>query len=70
MRAAEFTIEGTARGAVTLTLAVPDGFFTARSDGGMTATALMNPEEARQLAHAFHAASEAADRAGPPLYIG
>jgi hypothetical protein len=69
VRGAQFMVERSSRGAVTVTAAVPDGFWAARSDGGMTATALMNPNEARSLAGWLIAAAAAADETGPPLYV-
>ncbi|MEO7556819.1 MAG: hypothetical protein ABIV94_09505 [Acidimicrobiales bacterium] len=68
VRAAAFSIGGSRRGAVSLTLRVPDGSWEAITGGGATATLLLNPNEARGFAAWLDAAATAADGAGPPLY--
>jgi len=56
------------RGAVTLTVTVPEGWQKSISGGGFAATALFDPAEARKLAVILTAAAGAADEIGPPLY--
>jgi hypothetical protein len=56
------------RGAVTLTVAVPEGSEKSVAGGGFAATALLDPAEARTLAAMLTAAADAADEIGPPLY--
>jgi hypothetical protein len=56
------------RGGVTLTVRVPDGFWKAVEGGGMTATLLLNPDEARGFGSWLIEGADAADQAGPPLY--
>ena len=68
MRGAAFPVGGIERGGVCLTLQVPDGLFAAISGGGVSATLLLTPSEARGFAAWLDAAAEAADAVGPPLY--
>jgi hypothetical protein len=68
VRAAAFTIGGTERGGVTLTVQVPDGHWSPVDGGGVNATLLLNPDEARGFAAWLDAAADAADKVGPPLY--
>ena len=68
IKAAAFSVEGSPRGGVTLTIQVPDGSFAPIQGGGMSATLLLNPLEARGFAAWLDAAADAADQAGPPLY--
>ncbi len=53
VRAAQFSIDGVAPRRRTLSLAVPEGVYAERADGGITGPALMNSEEARAVAM-FH----------------
>ena len=68
VRGAAFTVAGAERGGVTLTIQVPDGFWSALERGGANATLLLNPHEARGFAAWLDAAAGAADEVGPPLY--
>ena len=68
IRAAAFPVGDGERGGVTLTVRVPDGFFTLIEGGGASATLLLNPDEARGFAAWLDEAADAADSAGPPLY--
>jgi hypothetical protein len=68
VRAGAFTIAGAERGGVTITVQVPDGFWSALDAGGANATLLLNPDEARRVATWLDAAADAADEVGPPLY--
>ena len=68
VRAAAFPVGGDERGAVTLTVHVPDGFFAAREDGSGSATLLITATEARGFATWLEQAADAADLVGPPLY--
>lgn len=68
IRAAAFPVDDSERTAVTLTVRVPDGFFTMIEGGGATATLLITSNEARGFAAWLRAAADAADAAGPPLY--
>jgi hypothetical protein len=68
IRAAAFTIGDVARGGVTLSVRVPEGFWQAVAGGGMAATLLLNPNEARGFAAWLDDAATAADAVGPPLY--
>ncbi len=68
MRAAAFPVGGDERGAVTLTLHVPDGWFAAHDGGGGSATLLITATEARGFASWLEQAADAADVVGPPLH--
>ncbi|GAB3869404.1 hypothetical protein GCM10028801_46210 [Nocardioides maradonensis] len=68
VRAAAFPVGDGERGGVTFTVRVPDGFFTPIEGGGLSATLLLNPDEARGFAAWLADAADAADTAGPPLY--
>ncbi len=68
IRAAAFPVQGEPHGGVTLTVQVPDGFYGPIDGGGMAATLLLNPMEARGFAAWLDQAADAADQAGPPLY--
>jgi hypothetical protein len=68
VRAAAFTVAGAERGGVTISVQVPDGFWSALGGGGANATLLLNPDEARGFAASLDAAADAADDVGPPLY--
>jgi hypothetical protein len=57
------------RSAVSLTLRVPDGFFNVIEGGGVSATLLITPNEARGFAARLDAVAEAADAAGSPLCV-
>ena len=50
VRAAAFEIGNEARGAVTLTVRVPDGFWAGVEGGGASATLLLDSDEARGFA--------------------
>ena len=43
VRAAAFAVGGGARGGVTLSIVVPEGFGSAQSDGTVSATLLLDP---------------------------
>jgi hypothetical protein len=66
--AAEFSVGGSLRGGVVLAVRVPDGHWKAIEGGGMTASLLLNPDEARGFAAWLDAAATAAEAVGPPLY--
>ncbi len=68
IRAASFSGGGSSKGGVTLTVRVPDGYWQGIDGGGMAATLLLNPNEARGFAEWLDAAAEAAEAVGPPLY--
>jgi hypothetical protein len=55
---------------VTLTTLVPDGFFATVEGGGVSATTLIGPGEARELATLLIDAAARAETLGPPLYGG
>ena len=58
------------RGGVTLTVAVPDGFAETIRGGGSTATLLLDPDEARDLAQWLVESADGAGAAGPGLWSG
>lgn len=61
--------DGESRGAVALTVRVPEGHFQVDSgDGSATATVLVGPGEALGISRWLREAAQAADQAGPPLY--
>ncbi len=66
-RAATFSIDGARRSAVTLTMQVPED-FGASTGGSVSATILLNPDEAETLAAWLREASVAATQAAPPMY--
>jgi hypothetical protein len=66
VRAAAFAIAGSERGAVTFTVQAPS--WEQLEGGGVAATLLLNPDEARGFAAWLDAAAAAADAIGPPLY--
>lgn len=68
VRAAAFEIGKEVRGAVTLTVRVPDGFWASVEGGGASATLVLNSDEARGFAAWLDRAAREADRAGPRLY--
>lgn len=68
VRAAAFAIGDGQRGGVTFTVQVPDGFYAPINGGGMSATLLVTPDEARGFAAWLNDAAAAADQVGPPLY--
>jgi hypothetical protein len=68
VRAAAFQVGGAERGAVTLTVQVPDGFFGPLDGGGASATLLVTADEARRFASWLHQAADEADGVGPALY--
>jgi hypothetical protein len=68
IRAASYSVGGSLRGAVTLSLRVPDGFWEAIEGGGMAATLLLDPDEARGFATWLDRAAAAAVGVGPALY--
>lgn len=68
VRAAAFPVGGLERGGVTLSVQVPAGFWQAMEGGGMAATLLLNPDEARGFSAWLERAAYEADAAGPPLY--
>ena len=68
VRGAAFPAGGIDRGAVTLTVRVPDSFATPIEGGGTAATILLTPNEARGFAAWLDQAAAAADQVGPPLY--
>jgi hypothetical protein len=68
VRAAAYTISAGARGAVTVTVAVPEGYSAPLDSGGASATILLDPEEALGLREWLREASEAASSVGPGLY--
>ena len=68
VRAAAFSVRDADRGGVTLTVQVPQGFWSQLDGGGASATLLLNPDEARGIAAWLDVAADAADEEGPPLY--
>jgi hypothetical protein len=68
IRAASFSVGGSLRGAVTLSVRVPDGFWEAIEGGGMTATLLLDPDEARGFAAWLDRGATEAEGVGPALY--
>ena len=68
IRAAAFPVGDATRGGVTLTVRFPDGFWQAVKGGGMTATLLLDPDEARGFAMWLTQGADEADAVGPPLY--
>lgn len=68
VRAASFAVADQRRGAVTLTSVVPDDFSSLVDGGGVSATALLGPDEARQVARMLLEAADQAAAVGPPLY--
>ena len=68
IRSAAFSIGSGWRGGVTLSVSVPDGFAETIRGGGSTATLLLDPDEARDLAWWLVEAADSAGAAGPGLY--
>ena len=68
VRAAAFSVGETERGGVTFSVQVPDGFYAPINGGGMSATLLMTPNEARGFAAWLDQAAASADEVGQPLY--
>lgn len=68
MRAAAFEVGSEVRGAVTLSIRVPAGFWANLDGDGVSATLLLDSDEARGFAAWLDQAAEEADRAGPRLY--
>jgi hypothetical protein len=68
VRAAAFAVGGRARGGVTLSVVVPEGFGSAQSDGAVSATLLLNPDEGLAIADWLREAFHAVDTVGPGLY--
>jgi hypothetical protein len=68
VRAASFAVAAHRAGGVTVTSAVPDGFFMPIEGGGASATAVIGPAEARALAALLVDAAQRAETVGPPLY--
>lgn len=68
VRAAAFEVGSGIRGAVTLTVRVPNGFWADIEGGGASATLLLDSDEARGFAAWLDRAADEADRAGPRLY--
>ena len=67
VRSAVFSIGGSGRSTVTLSIHVPDDF--ARTiEGGVAATVLLTPCEAQGLAEWLREAATAALGAAPPMY--
>jgi hypothetical protein len=67
IRSAVFSIGGSDRSAVTLSISVPDAFVE-KFEGGASATILLNPDEAQGLASRLGEAAAAAFGAAPPMY--
>jgi hypothetical protein len=68
VRAALFSVDGKPHGGVTLTVRVPGDFAQTGTDGGVSATLLLNPDEGLAIADWLREAFHAVDREGPPLY--
>jgi hypothetical protein len=66
--AAAFSVGGQPRGAVTVTVEVPEGYADVLDGGGLLATILLDPEEALGLREWLREAAEAASAVGPGLY--
>jgi hypothetical protein len=68
VRAVAFPMGEALRGAVTLTVSMPAGFWRPTDGGGASATLLLNPDEAAGFASWLDLAAQAAAEVGPPLY--
>jgi len=65
---AAFLIDGSARGGVTVTMAVPDDLSRSLEGGGVSATVLLDPTEAQTLCEWLRAAADSIANVGPGLY--
>jgi hypothetical protein len=68
VRGAIFQIGGHDRSAVTVTIAVAEGYHEPLPENGCAATILLNPDEAEGLSGWLKDAASAALRAAPPMY--
>jgi hypothetical protein len=66
--ATTFSRGGEPASAVTLMVAVGEGFFTQLDNGGGAATGLLSSTEARAVATWLNQAADAADAAAPGLF--
>jgi hypothetical protein len=67
VRGAVFSIGGSERSAVTISISVPDAFMET-TESGTSATILLNPDEAQGLASWLREAAATALGAAPPMY--
>jgi hypothetical protein len=68
IRGAVFQIGEGEQSAVTLSVLVADGFWHPIEGGGVTATILLTPDEARMVSGSLIEAAQAALDAAPPMY--
>jgi hypothetical protein len=68
VRAALFSVGGSPRGGVTLTVHVPAEFAKSFADGSVSATLMLNPDEGLGIGEWLREAFRAVDHLGPPMF--